>query len=413
VRVLDADTHVAVIGGGVVGCAVAHALARRDVKVVLLEAELGLALGASGSNSGILHTGFDATPGALETRLILRSAVLREELLDELGVTVWRCGARLSPSGEQERAAVARLAENARANGVDAHLDTDGSLTVPGETVSDPVAYVHALAGAAQAGGATIILGARVSGLATIKRGPAGRKASEGSAGARRDGMIVTLDDGERLPVGAAVNCAGLYADELARRAGDELPGVYPRKGEFLVFAAPREESLEQILLPAPSALGKGVLVFPTLDRRAVIAGPTAREREDKRDRTVESDAADLILAKARRMYPALEGLEPIGSYAGLRTAGRDANYVIERSRTLPALVHVAAIRSTGLSASLGIGEHVAAMLAESGAISPGPVRTLPTPAPWGSGERWWERAARASHKALAPSEPAAPPVSP
>jgi glycerol-3-phosphate dehydrogenase len=394
---LDTDTHVAVIGGGVVGCAVAHALARRGVEVVLLEAELGLALGASGTNSGILHTGFDSTPGELETRLILRSAALREDLLDELGVAVWRCGARLAPSGEEERAAVARLAENARANGVEVRLDEDGSLTVPGETVSDPVAYAHALAGAAQTGGATIVLGVRVSGLA--------------AAGAPGEGLVVTLDTGERLRVRAAVNCAGLYADELARSAGDELPDVYPRKGEFLVFAAPQDPPLERILLPVPSALGKGVLVFPTLDRRAVIAGPTARERMDKRDRSVEADAAELILAKARRMYPALEGLEPIGSYAGLRTAGRDANYVIERSRALPALVHVAAIRSTGLSASLGIGEHVVAMLAEAGAIAPGDVRALPTPAPAAAGDRWWERATRASHTEAAPSETAGPPV--
>ena len=62
---------------------------------VLLEAEPGLALAASGTNSGILHTGFDSKPGELETRLILRSAALREELMDELGVPVWRCGALL------------------------------------------------------------------------------------------------------------------------------------------------------------------------------------------------------------------------------------------------------------------------------------------------------------------------------
>jgi glycerol-3-phosphate dehydrogenase len=402
---LDTDTHVAVIGGGVVGCAVAHALARRGVEAVLLEAELGLALGASGANSGILHTGFDSAPGELETRLILRSAELREELLDELGVTVWRCGARLAPRDEKERAAVARLAENAHANDVEVSLDKDGSLSVPGESVSDPVAYVHALAGAAQAGGATIVLGARVSGLAAAGDGTGGRAAGEGSAGAPGVDLVVTLDTGEQLRVRAAVNCAGLYADELARGAGDELPDVYPRKGEFLVFAAPPDPPLEQILLPVPSALGKGVLVFPTLDRRAVIAGPTAREREDKRDRSVEADTAELILAKARRMYPALEGLEPIGAYAGLRTAGRDANYVIERSRALPALVHVAAIRSTGLSASLGIGEHVVAMLAEAGAISPGDVRALPTPTPTASGDRWWERAARGSQASPAPSE--------
>ena len=92
----EVPVAVAVIGGGVVGCAVTHALARRGVRAVLLEAEPGLALAASGTNSGILHTGFDAKPGELETSLILRSAVLREELLDELGVhgVALRCPAR-------------------------------------------------------------------------------------------------------------------------------------------------------------------------------------------------------------------------------------------------------------------------------------------------------------------------------
>ncbi len=403
----SAGTQVAVIGGGVVGCAVAHALARRGVSALLLEAERELALGASGANSGILHTGFDSTPGALETRLILRAAILREQLLDELAVAVWRCGARLTPSGEDELAAVRRLAENARANHVEVRLDVGGSLSVPGEAVTDPVAFVHALAGAARAGGATVRLGARVSGLAQTP-----------------DGLTVELHTGELLRVCAAVNCAGLYTDEVARMAGDELVAVYPRKGEFLVFSAPEDPPLAEILLPVPSALGKGVLVFPTIDRRAVIAGPTARERVDKRDWSVEADAAELIVEKARRMYPSLERAQPIAAYAGLRPAGRDANYVIERSRALPALVHVAAIRSTGLSASLAIGEHVVGMLAGDGAISPAPVRTLAAPAPLapaqpppparptatdgprtGSPDAWWERAARRSRTSTPPQQ--------
>src|SRR5271154_3914980 len=105
------DTQVAVIGGGVVGCAVAHALARRGVHALLLEAESDLALGASGANSGILHTGFDSTPGEFDPQRILGAAVRREQLLEELGVEVWRCGARLTPRSDGERAAVARLAE--------------------------------------------------------------------------------------------------------------------------------------------------------------------------------------------------------------------------------------------------------------------------------------------------------------
>ena len=382
------DQRVAVIGGGVVGAAVTHALARRGVQAILLEAEPGLALGASGANSGILHTGFDSTEGELETRLILRSAVLREELFDELGVTQWRCGALLAPTGTQEREAVARLARNARANGVPAHLDGSGSLTVPGEAVTDPVAYVQALAGAAAMGGGEIRFRARVE---TLGEDPGGE-------------LFVGLGTGERLRVHAVVNCAGLQADVLARLAGDEIPSVYPRKGEFLVFSPVSDDPLERILLPVPSPLGKGVLVFPSTDG-AVIAGPTAREREDKDDFTVEPDAAELILPRAARMYPALERATLLGSYAGLRPAGRNANYVIVHSQSLRGLIHVAAIRSTGLSASLGIGEHVVEMLAGRAVIAPGPVRPLPR-ALEGAGpaaERgWWKRAALHHERARA-----------
>jgi len=380
-------THVqvAVLGGGVVGCAVAHALARRGVQACVLESEPGLALGASGTNSGIVHTGFDSTAGELETRLILRSAALREELVGELGASVWRCGARLIPHGEQEAEAVGRLAENARGNGVEAALQADGSLLVPGESVTDPVDYVHRLAGAAQAGGASIRLGTPVVGI--------GR--------ARNEGIALELGGGERLTARAAVNCAGLFADELARLAGEDLLSVYPRKGEFLVFRAPEAEPLEQILLPVPSALSKGVLVFPTVER-LIVAGPTAREREDKRDWSVEADADELIEPLARRIYPPRARAERAGAYAGLRPAGRSANYVIESSSSVPGLIHVAAIRSTGLSASLGIGEHVAEMLAEVTDLQLGSAGKLPTPSPAPAHEPWWLRAARHHDPSLA-----------
>jgi glycerol-3-phosphate dehydrogenase len=141
------------------------------------------------------------------------------------------------------------------------------------------------------------------------------------------------------------------------------------------------------------------VLVFPTVDRQ-IIAGPTAREREDKRDWSVEADAAELILPSARRIYPALATAEQIGAYAGLRPAGISGNYVIETSRKLPGLIHVAAIRSTGLSASLGIGEHVAGMLVDARAIAPERTHPLPAPARPSPTGPWWERAARHHRRA-------------
>jgi glycerol-3-phosphate dehydrogenase len=383
-----ASAEVAVAGGGVVGCAVAHALARCGVRSVLLEREPALALGASGTNSGILHTGFDSPPGELETRLILRAAQLREQLREELGYPLLACGARLAPAGPQERDAVERLAANASANGVSAPLEPTGALRVPGEAVTDPVAFVHALAGAARAGGAEILTGTAVSAIAVARRR-----------------LLVQLSDGAELRPRALINCAGLFADQLAALAGERPVGIHPRKGEFLVFPPPPQGPPGEILLPVPSSAGKGVLVFPTLDGH-VIAGPTARDREDKEDWSVEEDAAALIRPRAEAMFPPLRSLTALGAYAGLRPAGDGANYVIERSQRVHGLVHVAAIRSTGLSASLAIGEHVVALLAETGLIEPGEPRPLPAAAPAPGGEPWWWRAA--VHRELWPGPPAA-----
>src|SRR6266513_6214792 len=111
------DAEVAVAGAGVVGSAVALALARRGLSVALLEAEPEPGLRASGTNSGILHTGFDSPPGELETQLILRAAELRPVVLAELGVPVMHCGAELVPHDAAEAAEVEPIAANARANG--------------------------------------------------------------------------------------------------------------------------------------------------------------------------------------------------------------------------------------------------------------------------------------------------------
>lgn len=374
-----AEVQVAVIGGGVVGVAVIHALARRGVAGTLLEAEDALALGASATNSGILHTGFDSPPGELETRLILRSVALRETALDGLGVPVLRCGATLTPRGEAEWRAVASLAEGARVNAVEVVTRESGELEVPGETVTDPVAYTLALAAASGGAGAEVRTRARVE---AIQRD--------------RDRVMLSLAGGERLSCQVAVNCAGLHADEVARLAGDDTFAIYPRKGEFFVFDPPGDRPLQRILLPVPTGRTKGVLVFPTLDGK-VIAGPTAHDQEDKGDWSVRPQARDEVTTRARSLLPDLEGAEPVASYAGLRPAGRGVNYLIGPSTTCPPLINVAAVRSTGLSASLGIGEHVAGLVAGQG-VRLGPDRPLPAPPRQSQddgAEPWWRRAAR------------------
>jgi glycerol-3-phosphate dehydrogenase len=308
---------VAVIGGGVVGTAVTLALARRGARVVLLEARDALARAASGTNSGILHTGFDSPPGELETRLILRAAELRDPVIETLGVPVRRCGAVL-----------------------------DGEV-IAGESVTDPVHFTRSLAAAAQACGAEVRTGVRVT---------------------------------ERLET-LTVNCAGLYADEVARLYGDDSFEIYPRKGEFFVFDG---IELDRILLPTPTRRTKGVLVFPTLDGK-VVAGPTAVDKTDKEDWSVRPEALNEVRAKAAELLPAIADAEPVGSWAGLRPAGRGVNYLIRRAA--PDLINVAAIRSTGLTASLGIAEYVADMILPGVAEAPLPAVTVEP-----SKEPWWRR---------------------
>jgi len=367
------DAQVAVVGAGVVGCAVAAALARRGVSVELLEAEPEPGLAASGTNSGILHTGFDSEPGELETELILRSAALRAPLLDALGVPVRRCGALLQPREPAEHEVAAALHANAERNGVETRLRDDRALEVPGEAVTDPVAYTLALAGAAERQGVVLRTSFRVEAL-------------------RREGERLLVEDatGRRVRCNVVVNSAGLRADEVARLAGDDSFEIYPRKGEFLVFDAPGGEALQRILLPVPTKRTKGVLVFPTLDGK-IVAGPTAVDGHDKDDWSVRPEARDEILPKATAMWPSLEGAEPIAAYAGLRPAGRGVNYLIGPSVACRGLVNVAAIRSTGMTASLGIAERVCAIVERLG-VPLGPERPLELGANPSHEGPWWRR---------------------
>jgi glycerol-3-phosphate dehydrogenase len=349
-----ADLRVVVVGGGVVGVACALALARRGADVELREARDALALAASGTNSGIVHTGFDSKPGQLETELILRAAQLRPEVLETLAVPFEPRGAVLAPRSDGDHAVVRELYDNACANGVAATLGEDGALWVPGEGVTDPVAFTLALAGAAVEHGARLALASPV------------------------------LD---ALDADVVVNAAGLGAGRVARLYGDDSFDVYPRKGEFLVFdVAPPE----RILLPVPTARTKGVLVFPTLDGRTV-AGPTAVDLDDE-DWSVRPEASAEILGKAVDMYGSLHGAEPVFAYAGLRPAGRDgANYVVRRSEADERLIHAAAIRSTGLTASLAIAERVVALAG----LDAEPEEPLRAGAPWiTGGGPWWRRTA-------------------
>ncbi|QHC32526.1 NAD(P)/FAD-dependent oxidoreductase [Streptomyces sp. HF10] len=368
----DRPYDIAVVGAGVVGCAIARRLARHPrLSVALIEARNDVGQGTSKANTAILHTGFDAVPGTLEARLVREGSARLAAYAAESGIPVEPVGALLVAWDEEQLAALPRLAEKAEANSYhdarplsgaelyarEPHLGPGalGALHIPGESIICP--WTTTLAYATQA----VRAGVHLHLNATVEQ--------------------ATWDGGHHLHTSRGalrarylVNAAGLGADTLDRRLGRDDFTVTPRRGQLLVFDKFARPLVRHILLPVPTALGKGVLVAPTVYGN-VLLGPTAEDLDDKRATGTTADGIATLRERGRRILPALIEEEVTAVYAGLRAATGQEDYRIaahpERS-----YVTVGGIRSTGLTASLAIAEHVTALLAATG-LDPGPERDL------------------------------------
>ena len=278
------DVDVAVIGAGVVGCAVARELSGREVSVALIDARDDVGDATSKANTAILHTGFDATPGSLESTLVARGYALLSAYAQEVGIPVERTGALLVAWSSDERDALPGLLEKARGNGYDACelVDTEavyqlvpslgpgalGGLVVPDESIICPWTTTLAYATEALDRGARLLLGHEVTGI------------DIGDASA-----LITTTRGE-VRARWIVNAAGLGADVIDRMLGHDRFTVVPRRGELVVFDKLARVLVDRIVLPVPTAKGKGVLVMPVpeLEELAGIAKGAA-SKEGYRDR--------------------------------------------------------------------------------------------------------------------------------
>ena len=168
------------------------------------------------------------------------------------------------------------------------------------------------------------------------------------------------------------INAAGLHADTLDRHLGHHDFAVTPRRGQLIVFDKLARDLLHHILLPVPTALGKGVLVTPTVYGNLLL-GPTAEDLDDKRATGSTAEGLALLREKGARILPALLDEEVTAVYAGLRAATEQDDYRIT-AHPEQAYITVGGIRSTGLTASMAIAAHVSGLLADTG-LDLGPVR--------------------------------------
>ncbi|WP_326794293.1 NAD(P)/FAD-dependent oxidoreductase [Streptomyces sp. NBC_01808] len=359
----DGVFDVAVIGGGIVGAAIARELSGYDLAVALLEARDDVGDGTSKANTAILHTGFDAKPGTLESELVARGYRLLGAYAEATGIPVERTGAVLVAWTGEELDALPGLKEKAEANGYehcrlfgpdevyrdlpDLGQGALGGLTVPDEAIICTWTTNLALATDAQQRGATILLRHAVTGI------DAGHEAT-------------TLHTaGGDVRARWVVNAAGLGADHVDRLLGHDRFTVTPRRGELFVFDKLARPLANKIILPVPSSRGKGVLIAPTVYGN-VMLGPTAEDLTDRTATATSEEGFDFLLTKGARLMPRLLTEEVTASYAGLRASIDHPDYLIETDRS-QRYVLVGGIRSTGLTAGMAIAEHVRGRLADAG----------------------------------------------
>ncbi len=353
---------VVVIGAGVVGSAIARELARYQLTVVLADAANDVGTGTTKANTAILHTGFDAVPGSLESRLLRRGSALLTDYARRAGIPVERTGALLVAWTAEQESALPSIMERAGKNSYGAmrqipvaelyerepHLGPGAlaALEIPDESVICPWTTPLAYATEAVRAGVRLMLGTRVTGAQ-----PGG-----GPDGAHEDHLLSTTRG--TLRARWVVNAAGLYSDRIdAMLGGDGGFTITPRRGELIVFDKLARPLIGSILLPVPTAQSKGVLVAPTVYGN-VLLGPTAQDIDDRADTSTTADGLTSLTEAGRRIMPRLLDEEVTATYAGLRAATEHRDYQIRVDATRR-YACAAGIRSTGLSASLGIAEYL------------------------------------------------------
>ncbi|MBZ5659166.1 MAG: NAD(P)/FAD-dependent oxidoreductase [Acidobacteriia bacterium] len=368
-----------IIGGGVVGCAVARAVSERWSDVFLVEEMPKFGMGASTRNSGVIHSGIYYPPGSLKAQLCVSGNRMMYEFCAAHGVPHRNCGKLVVAHNAQQESALEQLAANGRANGVEGlrlvdraavrarepHIEASAALEVPSTGIVSAEDLVKMLARMAAENGANLLPRARV---VRMDRRP--------------DALAVTLAEGdaedpahateETIEARCVINCAGLFSDDVAAMLGNRKHRIYPVRGEYCELVRAKSYLVNNLVYPLPHAEGLtlGVHLTRTL-WGTVLVGPTADYISDKNDYEGNRLPVEEFLRRAKPMLPELEASDLQLAYSGIRAKlvppdhGGFADFVIERDAAAPRAIQLIGIESPGLTSSLAIAQRVVSLAAE------------------------------------------------
>ena len=354
---------VAIVGAGVVGCAIARQLSRYDLRIALIDAAEDVAMGASRANSAIVHAGYDCPPGSVEARMNVLGNALYRQWADELEVPFKRCGSFVIGFGPEDEKVLRDLYDRGVKNGV------PGMTLMPGceaRAMEPALSKDVTMALFAATGGITCPYQMTIACAENARENGAEWLLNHPVTAMRREGdFVVITAGGEEIKTRYVVNAAGVFSDEVSRMLGDDSFTVRPRKGEYMLLDR-KSTCVETVIFQTPSKLGKGILVAPTVDGN-MFAGPTAVDMTDKRDTSVTPEGIAQLTAMSKKSVPSIDLRSVITSFAGVRAQPSTGDFIIGASKAEPRLIQAAGICSPGLTSAPAIAGEIARILRASG----------------------------------------------
>jgi glycerol-3-phosphate dehydrogenase len=370
------QANILIIGGGVVGCAIARAVSARWADVFLVEQNPKLGMATSSRNSGVVHSGIYYPKNSLKARHCIEGNRLTYEFCKKHNVPFRHTGKLVVAANAHEEADLEALKKKGEGNSVEGlrligpeeirkrepHIRGSAAMVVPSTGIVSAEELVHAYARIATGQGAEIVTHARVVSLEPV-------------AGAIRVGLKIGDEEDvqdETIEARCVINAAGLYADEVAALMGNNSWKIYPVRGEYCEVRGARASLINDLVYPLPHSdgLSLGVHFTKTL-WGTFLLGPTATYVDSKenyeKNRLPIADFAE----SAKTLLPEIEESDLQIGYSGLRpklvppTGHGIADFVIERDPVMPQAIQLVGIESPGLTAAPSIAEHVAGLVGE------------------------------------------------
>lgn len=353
---------VIIIGAGIIGCATAYQLSQFELKVLLLDKENDVSLGASCANTAIIHGGYDPDPATLMGKYNVKGAKRCIELVDALDIKFKKSGTLIIALAENDLKTLDKYYNRGLLNGVEgmAMLDGEearkrepnlseaviGALWVPESGVINPWEFTISMAEVAVREGVKLELNQKV---VDIEK--------------NTDHYLVKTETNQ-FRTKYVVNAAGVYSDKIHNMVAEPAFTIKPTRGQYFLLDRSAGETIKTIIFPCATEFTKGILVSPTIHDN-ILVGPDAEVISDPEDTSTTGEALAFIAKQARKSVPCLDFRNNIRNYSGIR-ANSDYNDFFIKIST-PKFLDLAAIKSPGLTCAPIIAEEGIKLLAEEG----------------------------------------------